>query len=167
MFVSCAQICNAIFGDKKQKPQANTCGFVAGGDEGNRTPVRKPLDITFFGCRLSFALFLTNADNQALERSSHLVLDRCGDNSRCKFTTDFTLSPKSWYSQEERAVRRPRHCHCKLPKESTIRQPLQLYCCRLFFNFRQLKRLPGSTRLSYLKIPVETFTSPLCSRRAI
>ena len=31
-------------------------------------------------------------------------------NGLCMFTTTMTLSPDSWSYQEERAVRRPRHC---------------------------------------------------------
>lgn len=41
-----------------------------------------------------------------------------------------------------------------------IKQPLQTDLCRLFFKFGQLTRLPGSTRLSCLNVPVETFTPP-------
>ena len=34
-----------------------TCDvLMSGGGEGNRTPVQKPLDTTFFGCRLSIEL---------------------------------------------------------------------------------------------------------------
>ena len=33
------------------------CPFVFGGGEGNRTPVRKPLDTTFSGCRTSIESF--------------------------------------------------------------------------------------------------------------
>ena len=46
------------------------------------------------------------------------------------------------------------------PFGEKLRQPLQQYCCRLFFKVRQLSRLPGSPRLSYLKIPVETIAPP-------
>ena len=134
--------------------------FNIGGDEGNRTPVRKSLDTTFSGCRTSLTLFPRVADGQAARRSRNLLHDRYDLGSRFTCTTKMTLSPESWSSQEERAVRRPRHCHRKLPGELTIRQPLQLYCCRLFFKFEQLKRLLSSTRLSYLKIPVETITPP-------
>ena len=32
-------------------------------------------------------------------------------NGRCTCTTQMTLSPKPWYSSEERVTRRSRHCH--------------------------------------------------------
>ena len=45
-------------------------------------------------------------------------------------------------------------------KERLVRQPEQQYCCRLLFKIEQLTRLLSSLRLSSLRIPVETFTSP-------
>ena len=36
----------------------------------------------------------------------------------------------------------------------------QQYCCRLFFKLDILSGLSGPPRLSYLKIPVETFAAP-------
>ena len=45
-------------------------------------------------------------------------------------------------------------------KRQTIRQPKQLYCCRLLFKLGMITGLPGPPRLLYRKTPVETFTSP-------
>ena len=94
-----------------------------GGGEGNRTPVQKPLDTTFSGCSLSFSLFRVGAGKQAPTRSNRFVRDRLNGHHRCTFTAEMTLSPEPRYSREERAVRRPQHCHCQVPKDLTIRQP--------------------------------------------
>ncbi len=47
-----------------------------GGGEGNRTPVRKPLDITFSGCRISTVFPGDAAGIQAASRSSLFMPDR-------------------------------------------------------------------------------------------
>ena len=41
-----------------------------------------------------------------------------------------------------------------------LKQPEQLYRCRLLFKFEPFTRLLSSLRLSDLGVPVETFTSP-------
>ena len=48
---------------------------MSGGDEGNRTPVQKPLDTTFYGCRLSFSLSQAVADSQATVWGNRFVHD--------------------------------------------------------------------------------------------
>ena len=50
--------------------------FLFGGPEGSRTPVRKPLDMTFFADSLSFEFPPQSADRQALYRGSPFVHDR-------------------------------------------------------------------------------------------
>ena len=87
-------------------------------------------------------------------------------NHRCMFTTQMTLSLGSWSYREERAVRRPRHCHRQAPKAKRLGSQSNVIVVVYFLKFEQFKRLLGSTRLSYLKIPVETFTAP-CTRRFI
>ena len=47
-----------------------------GGGEGNRTPVRKPLDATFSGCRVSTVFPAGTAGTQAVPVGSLLVHDR-------------------------------------------------------------------------------------------
>ena len=47
----------------KKEPKGS---FVFGGGEGNRTPVRKPLDATFSGCRESTEFPKSTADSQAV-----------------------------------------------------------------------------------------------------
>ena len=47
-----------------------------GGSEGSRTPVRKPLDTTFSGCRVSFTLFAARAGTQARVSSNRFLRDR-------------------------------------------------------------------------------------------
>ncbi len=77
------------------------------------------------------------------------------------FTTKMTLSLSSWSCREERAViKRPRHCHRQLPKERRLGSHSNSIVVVYFLKFEQFKRLLSSTRLSYLKIPVETFTAP-------
>ena len=57
--------CFAIFGvrvlatlaDSKKIKTAQGGLYFFGGGEGNRTPVRKPLDTTFSGCRTSIRAF--------------------------------------------------------------------------------------------------------------
>ena len=56
---------------RRQKPP-----FCYGGAEGNRTPVRKPLDTTFSGCRVSFTLFAARAGTQARSSSNRFLRDR-------------------------------------------------------------------------------------------
>ena len=58
----------------KREKRRKTCVFrcasflytLRGGGEGNRTPVRKPLDATFSGCRKSTELPESTADSQAV-----------------------------------------------------------------------------------------------------
>ena len=50
--------------------------LAAGGGEGSRTPVRKPLDTTFSGCRVSFTLFDARAGTQARSSSNRFLRDR-------------------------------------------------------------------------------------------
>ena len=51
---------------QKRKPLKIAVFSVFGGDEGNRTPVRKSLTKTFYECSLSFTFPLHSADKQAL-----------------------------------------------------------------------------------------------------
>ena len=50
--------------------------YLFGGGEGNRTPVRKPLDTTFSGCSTSFDLSARCADGQAQRVGNRFMRDR-------------------------------------------------------------------------------------------
>ena len=53
--------------------------FRAGGCDGSRTRVRKPLDTAFYECSRSFKLSCALAEWQALAQGSHLVHDGFND----------------------------------------------------------------------------------------
>ena len=97
--------------DKKDDGKRIIFHRLFGGLEENRTPVRKPLDMTF-SVGSQFLLFptvrcqLTNS----VQSGSTFVLDRFKCNRRCKFTAKITLSLQSRYFAEERVTRRLQHC---------------------------------------------------------
>ena len=121
-----------------------------GGGEGNRTPVRKPLDATFSGCRVSFMIPDSGAGTQASLCGSSLMHDRYKSDSRFTFAADFMPDGEPQHSHRGQGGLKPRQ----------LRQ-LRVQCClRLILVRDYLRGSPTSTRLSHLKIPVETFTPP-------
>ena len=108
-------------------------------------------------CYLEFPL--GSANRHAILWVALFCLTGSRANHRCKFTAQMTFSLPSQSSAEERVTRRSRHCQA-LRRSVKLRQPLQLESCRLFFKVRQFTRLPGSPRLSCLRIPVETIAPP-------
>ena len=73
---------------RKQKETSHDASFhFLGGAEENRTPVRKALDRTFSGCRMSLSLSRAASDSQESARGSAFVCDRLRHSRRCTFTT--------------------------------------------------------------------------------
>ncbi len=124
--------------------------LAAGGDDGNRTRVQKPLDITFSVGSQSFEIPRYKRRVTGFLSGSPLMHDRYKSNSRFMFTTDLThgesRSPLSRYGRHYAA------------SQLTLQE--QLYCCRLLFKVDILTGLSGPLRLSYLTVPVETFAPP-------
>ena len=74
-----------------KKEASLRCLFLIGGDDGNRTRVQKPLDITFSVGSLSFGIsrFPTPV-NRLQELVALLCMTDTSANSRYMFTTDLT-----------------------------------------------------------------------------
>ena len=115
--------------------------FIFGGPEGNRTPVRKPLDMTFFADSLSLD-FPTHppADRQG-KQVALLCMTGSRAKDRCTFTTDLTPA----------VGRGPPTGDGRLKNRGTaIKQPEQQFCCRLLFKVEQFY---GITRPAALIMP--------------
>ena len=144
-----------LFGDfsgiKNESPH-RYAGFRAiGGGGGNRTLVRKALDRTFSGCRAPIKFPSSAAGARAGRIGSFFVYDRFKSKRAVHLYHYMTLEPKPWSSMVKRAA---------------VWAAAQRYATSatlsLAFNFKfgLFKRFPPSTRLSCLKLPVETFTPP-------
>ena len=96
-----------------------------------------------------------------------LLLDWYRQNSQFKFTSNVTLSPRARFSLEERVAHMATAPPIEAPEGDSIRQPYELYCCRLLFKFSHYKGLASPLRLSYLTVPVETITYPYFNYKTI
>ena len=83
--------------------------FAFGGSEGSRTPVRKPLDTTFYERRQSIEIPIGRSDCQDRPQVAILCVTVTMAKSPFTFTADLTLSPKPRYSSEERVAYKPQH----------------------------------------------------------
>lgn len=110
-------------------------------------------------CYLEFPF--GGASRHASPSGSTFVPDRFKCNRRCRFTAHLTLSPKPRYSWEERVTRRSRH-RLNFTLSRKTQAAIATVLLSFIICFGQFSSLPGSPRLSCLRIPVETFTSP-CS----
>ena len=134
------------------------CSSYGGGD-GSRTHVRKPLDTTFFVGSLLFVFPDGGANRHASSSGSTFLPDRFKCNRRCRFTAHLTLGPGSRYSREERVTLGSRHrLHFTLSRKTQA--AIATVLLSFIICFGQFSSLPGSPRLSCLRIPVETFTPP-------
>ena len=110
-------------------------------------------------CSLFFPL--GGASRHASPFGSTFVPDRFKCHHRCRFTAHLTLGPGSRYSREERVTRRSQHrLHFTLSRKTQA--AIATVLLSFIICFGQFSSLPGSPRLSCLRIPVETFTPP-CS----
>ena len=89
---------------KKKKPPLRL--FLFGGAEGSRTPVRKPLDMTFFGCSSFFEISTRAASTNRLRRHvAFLCVISSKANGRCTFTAYLTPERGPRYSPAGRVAR--------------------------------------------------------------
>ncbi len=104
---------------KKRRHCQRQCLLFFGGPEGSRTPVRKPLDITFSGC-ISLILFplAVSQTNKPTASVAIFCMTRSMAKHGCTFTAQMTLSPRPRYSSEERVAL----CH-----STAVRQPMQRF----------------------------------------
>lgn len=100
-----------------------------------------------------------DASRHAFPHGSTFFPDRFRRNRRCRFTAHLTLSPKPRYSWEERVTRRSRHC-LNFTLSRKTQAAIATVLLSFIICFGQFSSLPGSPRLSCLRIPVETFTPP-------
>lgn len=100
-----------------------------------------------------------NASRHAFPHGSTFFPDRFRRDRRCRFTAHLTLSPKPRYSWEERVTRRSRHC-LNFTLSRKTQAAIATVLLSFIICFGQFSSLPGSPRLSCLRIPVETFTPP-------
>ena len=136
------------------------CSSYGGGD-GSRTHVRKPLDTTFSVGSLLFVFPDGGANRHVSSSGSTFLPDRFKCNRRCRFTAHLTLGPGSRYSREERVTLGSRHrLYFTLSRKTQA--AIATVLLSFIICFGQFSSLPGSPRLSCLRIPVETFTPP-CS----
>ena len=108
-------------------------------------------------CSLFFPF--RDASRHASPHGSTFFPDRFRRDRRCRFTAHLTLSPKPRYSWEERVTRRSRHC-LNFTLSRKTQAAIATVLLSFIICFGQFSRLPGSPRLSCLRIPVETFTPP-------
>ncbi len=100
-----------------------------------------------------------DASRHAFPHGSTFFPDRFRRDRRCRFTAHLTLSPKPRYSWEERVTRRSRHC-LNFTLSRKTQAAIATVLLSFIICFGQFSSLPGSPRLSCLRIPVETFTPP-------
>ena len=70
-------------------------------------------------------------------------------NHRCMFTTTMTFSPEPWYSREERATRRSRHCQVLRQKTQNSGSHSNSIVVVYFFSWAVIE----FTRLATLILP--------------
>ena len=131
--------------------------FSDGGGEGSRTPVRRWVDRTFSGCRrlLEFPAVRHQSANAA-PRYLFICMASSKEKGKRTFITQFDA----------------RFCAVILAegtggingRGTAVRLPMLLVCQRLILIGTYFRVFPDSTRLSYLNIPVETFTPPYQSK---
>ena len=120
-------------------------GLFSGGGDGSRTRVQKSIPKTFSECRCLFVFPNRSVKHQTGRFGSPLNRDTL------QGSWVFTFS----------ANRHPhRTAELTCLDGCLIRQQVQLYYCYLIYNLRLLERFRTATRLSWFKIPVETFTPP-------
>ena len=113
-----------------------------------------------------FNLFSFNAGVQALKESNRFLHDRL--NGKPPMHVHHSNDAQSRFVVLPRGTGGPQTAALpsKPPKGQRLGSQSNVIVVVYFLKFEQFKRLLGSTRLSYLKIPVETFTAP-CARRFI
>ena len=103
-------------------------GF-SGGDDGNRTRVRKPIHTTFYGCSLffTFPCIIVNKHTMMLGSLQYTARTQALSCGVHHWSTPY---PKPWYSSARRAA---------------IKQLLiQNYCCRLILKRAPFKEICAS-----------------------
>ena len=87
----CIKSCSMRVISTNRKEASLRCLFSIGGDDGNRTRVQKPLDITFSVGSLSFEISrFPTPTNRLRGLVALLCMTDTSANSRCMFTTDLT-----------------------------------------------------------------------------
>ena len=128
----------------------------AGGGEESRTPVRKHLNATFYGCITPSNLPL-GYPTRGIFRGATFYAWSVQRSLPTHVHRYMTLRAKPRYSSPERATPQG---DSTAQSENRLSSHCKLIIVVCFFKFGQLSRLPGSTRLSRLNVPVETFTPP-------
>lgn len=115
-----------------------------GGDEGNRTPVRKNLAKGFSERSWCFKSPSVHRPSTGYALWQLLSCDRVRSAPLFTFTSN----------------RRPTQPRYSVQERAALRLLKQLFCCQLILKLRILWRFRTAARLPRFEIPVETFTSP-------
>ena len=95
-----------FFGDENKKPRIYAVFLMCGGGGGNRTLVRKPLNITFSGCRAPFLFPAPSPDARGERFGSFFLYDRFKSKPAMHIYHEMTPEPKPWCSSGGRAALR-------------------------------------------------------------
>ena len=127
--------------------------FSIGGDEGSRTPVRKPIHATFSGC-----IAWLDLPRGGFRRKANRGQPFCAWSAQWR-TTDARAS-LTWRSAEGRDPPSGNGRHYE-PRHCLIRQPEQQYCCRLIFKVWAVDRITRPDPLIALHNPRRNRYTPI------